>query len=62
MFRKERALTSPAVSLPDLFMLYTGTDGNLQKAPRSCLYAFQIGDIKKEGQVSATINTTKGFN
>ena len=36
-FRKERAPISPAVSLPDLSMLYIGTNGNLQKAPRTCL-------------------------
>ena len=36
-FRKERAPISLAVSLPALSMLYTGTDGNLQRPPRTCL-------------------------
>ena len=36
-FRKEIAPISPAVSLPALSMLYTGTDGNLQRPPRTCL-------------------------
>ena len=35
--RKEKAPISPEVSLPALSMLYIGIDGNLQKAPRTCL-------------------------
>ena len=33
-FRKEKAPISPALSLPALSMFYTGTYGNLQRAPR----------------------------
>ena len=36
-FRKEKAPILSAVSLPALSMLYTGTDGNLQRAWRTCL-------------------------
>lgn len=37
MLRRETAPTSPAASLPAVFMPYTGTDGKLQKSPRPCL-------------------------
>lgn len=37
MFRREKASVSPAVTLTACFLPYTGTDGNMQKAPRSCL-------------------------
>ena len=36
-FRKERAPVSPAVPLPGLSMLHTSTDGNLLRAPGTCL-------------------------
>ena len=61
MFRKERAPISPAVPLPALSLFYTGTDGNLLKAPKNLFVVSVSGDEKEQGQVRVTLNTKEGY-
>ena len=61
MFRKDRVPISPAVPLPALSLFYTGTDGNLQKAPKNLFVVSVSGDEKEQRQVRVTLNTKEGY-
>ena len=62
MFRKDRVPISPAVPLPALSLFYTGTDGNLQKAPKNLFVVSVNADEKEKEWVRVTLNTKEGYS